>query len=98
MRDELDDLMIECRVKAKREIVQEKLETEAAERAARKAKFEALHSAFDAERFRWLAAHPEWLAVALGKAPKWDLKEWRTRIDLAIRLEHKQCELRSRSQ
>ena len=89
MRDELDELMMEVRVKAKREMKQAKKEAEAAERAERKSNFEALRSAFDSERFRWVAAHPTWLRERFQ--PSWDLEAWRNHVDLAIRQEHRQA-------
>lgn len=87
MRDELDDLMQEVRVKSRREEKQARLEAEAQERALKRARFQALRAAFDAERFRWLAQHTYWLC---GKPfGTWTLEEWRNRIDLAMRVEHK---------
>lgn len=86
MRDALDDLLTEVRVQSRRELKQAALEAEAAARAEKRARFQALRAAFDAERFRWLATHPLFLSRI---RPHWTLEEWRTQVDLAIRVEHK---------
>lgn len=86
MRDELEQLLHEVRIQSRRELKQARLESEAAARAEKRARFQALRSAFDAERFRWLAGHPEF---ALRINQRWTLDQWRSQIDLAIREENR---------
>lgn len=55
-RDVLDDLLQRAIKAQKRRVKQAELEAEAAERVEKKRKIEELNAAFDAERFRFLAA------------------------------------------
>lgn len=87
MRDELEQLLHEVRIQSRRELKQARLESEAAARAEKRARFQALRSAFDAERFRWLSKNSSWLC---GKPfGTWNLEEWRSQVDLAIRKENR---------
>lgn len=87
-RDPLESLMHEVRVQSRREMKQAKLEAEASSRAERHARFQALRSAFDAERFRWVTAHPEFLTKS---TQKWSLEDWRSQVDLAMRQENRRA-------
>lgn len=88
--DALDSLLLEVKADAKRKLTQATKEADAAARAEKHARFQALRAAFDAERFRWVAQHPEWL-FGTTISSKWTLDQWRSQVDLAMRKEHKQC-------